>query len=334
MTKKLLAVLFASLTVTPLAHAQEPRPAGDPAGAESRHRLVGVILSTSQALLWDDESGEYQLRRVGDELYGGQIVAMEEDVVIVERGEAREEIGISSPPQRKVAARRSRRLPAMIIQVGPGAAADQPQALAPLAPQPAQPRPMAPQPTQPQVDAPPAAPPAALPALPQPAPQAPLLAPAPADALAPPAAAPAPAAPTYAPPAPEPQAAPAPAYAPPAPQPQAAPAPRVQADPRGVMPLSRAQLERELGAMGGPQQPVVLTANPQGGFRIAALRAGSLADSIGLRAGDVVLRIDGRPINGLGDAASAYAWLRLTEQFTIDVVRDGRLVTLRYAFTA
>ena len=69
---------------------------------------------------------------------------------------------------------------------------------------------------------------------------------------------------------------------------------------------------------------------PSGGFRLAAVRPGSFFERIGLRPNDVVLRVDGRPINGVEDASAAYAWLRVTNQFAVEILRDGRPVTLRY----
>ena len=32
--------------------------------------------------------------------------------------------------------------------------------------------------------------------------------------------------------------------------------------------------------------------------------------------GDIILRIDGRPISRMEDAAAAYAWLRVTDRFS------------------
>ncbi|MCS6914576.1 MAG: PDZ domain-containing protein [Myxococcales bacterium] len=279
MRSPLLAMVIATLSYIasgaegglPLARAS------DAATQLPRHRLVGVILSTSQVLLWDEETGEYQLRRVGDEIMGGRIVALEEDMILLERGEEREEIGIMPPPQRRIAARRSRRLPPMIVQVAP---VDQEPSAATLAPQaPAQPVPG----------------PMPLPAQPVPGPM------------------PLPIQPQSPPPVPP---------APPAAAPQLGP----------VQALSRAQLERTLEALGGSEPPVALAPHPSGGYRILAVQAGSLAEGMGLRPGDIVLRIDGRPIHSVGDAVSAYAWLRLTDQFTMDVLRDGRLLTLRYVF--
>jgi S1-C subfamily serine protease len=76
-----------------------------------------------------------------------------------------------------------------------------------------------------------------------------------------------------------------------------------------------------------------------GGYRLTSLRPGSILEMLGLRAGDVVLRMDGRPINTLEDAARAHAWLRASQEqgpgtnqasskFVIDAVRDGTQVQL------
>ena len=60
------------------------------------------------------------------------------------------------------------------------------------------------------------------------------------------------------------------------------------------------------------------------------VRPGSFVSRVGLRAGDVILRVDGRPINKLEDAAAAYAWLRVTDRFTVDVLRAGQPMRLHY----
>jgi S1-C subfamily serine protease len=75
---------------------------------------------------------------------------------------------------------------------------------------------------------------------------------------------------------------------------------------------------------------VQVEAQPSGGFRLASVRSGSFVERLGLRANDVVLRVDGRPINGLDDASAAYAWLRVTNRFTVDLVRDGRPLRLHF----
>jgi hypothetical protein len=44
----------------------------------------------------------------------------------------------------------------------------------------------------------------------------------------------------------------------------------------------------------------------------------------------VVLRVDGRNINGVDDASAAYAWLRVTSHFSVDLVREGRPLRLHF----
>ncbi len=100
------------------------------------------------------------------------------------------------------------------------------------------------------------------------------------------------------------------------------------------MVIPRADLDRELGDFAALSQDVQVAAQPDGGFRLSQVRSGSFFERIGLRTNEVVLRVDGRPINGVDDASAAYAWLRVTDKFTVDVMRDGRPVTLRYVIAA
>jgi S1-C subfamily serine protease len=94
--------------------------------------------------------------------------------------------------------------------------------------------------------------------------------------------------------------------------------------------IPRADLDRALGDFAALSQDVQVTQVPEGGFRLASVRAGSFFERIGLRPNDVVLRVDGRPINGVDDASAAYAWLRVTDRFSVEVLRNGRPMTLHY----
>jgi S1-C subfamily serine protease len=78
---------------------------------------------------------------------------------------------------------------------------------------------------------------------------------------------------------------------------------------------------------------VSLSRGPRGGFRLTRITPNSFVARAGLVPGDIVLGVDGRPLNGIEDASAAYAWLRVTDHFVIDVVRDGRPVRLRYVIT-
>jgi S1-C subfamily serine protease len=94
--------------------------------------------------------------------------------------------------------------------------------------------------------------------------------------------------------------------------------------------IPRADLDRALSDFGSLSQQLQVTAHPQGGFRLSLVQPGSFFARAGLRNDDIVRRVDGRPINGVDDAAAAYAWLRVTNHFTVDIVREGRPMTLRY----
>jgi hypothetical protein len=323
MRRSLLALLFA-LGPALVANADElaaaPAPVAAAAPAARPARLVGVILSSAQALLWDDERGEYVLHRVGDDAFGGRLVELDADHVVIERGEAREVMELSAPPQMRVAGKRApKRMPAMVISAAPEREAV--AVVAPAAPVAA-----------PAVAAAPVAAPAVVATPPSseiafaPAPTAaPALAPTPAAPVAPVVA-----------PAPTP-AATAPVVTPVTPTAPATPGvvAAVSPDRRPVaaMLIPRADLDRELGDFAALSQDVQVAQQPEGGFRIAAVRQGSFFDRIGLRPNDVVLRVDNRPINGVEDASAAYAWLRVTNKFSVDVLRDGRPLTLRYVIS-
>jgi len=167
------------------------------------------------------------------------------------------------------------------------------------------------------------APLAAPPVVAAPVAAAPVVAPAPVDAppLPPPAAAPSPAA-TAAVVTPVTPSAPA--------TPPVAAAVTSARKPVTAMLLPRAELDRALGDFASLSQDVQVAQQPEGGFRLAAVRPGSFFERMGLRPNDVVLRVDGRTINGVDDASAAYAWLRVADRFTVELLRDGRPLTLRF----
>lgn len=344
----LLAFGFPLTTMT--VRADEPAPAADVAPAAAapapivHARLVGVILSSAQALLWDEDRAEYALHKVGEELLGGRIVELEADHLVVDRGDTREVVEIAAPPETRVAGKRPRRMPAMIISAAPDvptaaaaaqAAPDVPTAVA--AAQAAVDRVVAAQaaanaaPAMVAAAAPAtaAAPALVAPTAPAPATAAPVAA---LTAVATPAASAraaiaAPAAVAAAPAVSAPAAvATAPAVS--------APAAVAPAAPAGPLVLARAELDRELGDFGSLSQQLQVAAQPEGGFRLSQVRGGSFFERIGLRTNDVLVRVDGRPINGVDDASAAYAWLRVANQFTVEVLRDGRPLTLRYVVSA
>ncbi len=42
------------------------------------------------------------------------------------------------------------------------------------------------------------------------------------------------------------------------------------------------------------------------------------------------MRVDGRALHTAQDASAAYNWVRVADHFAVDLVRDGRAMTLRF----
>jgi hypothetical protein len=353
-----LLASFLVLSLPLMAGGEEAAPSAATPTPPRPARLVGVILSSAQALLWDEELGEYVIHKVGEAALGGRLVELDADHIVVERGEARELIEISAPPQLRVAGRRQpKRMPAMIISAAPEVAEKAaPVAIAaPAAPSPPTVAPAA-APSEPLAASTsaltPVAPSAPVAVAPPPVAAGAITSAAPAVAATVAAPAPVTAAPPVAVPASV--AVPAPVAVPVSAAPTSASTiatapvassvtasttttpPVAQLDSADRKPVTttvlipRPELDRELGDFAALSQDVQVATQPEGGFRLAQVRSGSFFERIGLRTNDVVLRIDGRPINGVEDASAAYAWLRVTNKFTVDVLRDGHPLTLRY----
>jgi len=109
------AVLFALLVAAP-AFAQETL----------KGRLVGVILDTGQALLWDEGAGKYALREVGEEFQGQRIIGMEKDRIQLEHAT----LELAHPPV--ISKKAAKKMPAMIVTANGEAKMAAP--IAPVAP--------------------------------------------------------------------------------------------------------------------------------------------------------------------------------------------------------
>ena len=66
------------------------------------------------------------------------------------------------------------------------------------------------------------------------------------------------------------------------------------------------------------------------GFKLFAIRPGSLYSMIGIQNGDVIKQINGDMINSPDKALEAYARLKNSNNIVIDVVRNGQKKTLTY----
>jgi len=68
----------------------------------------------------------------------------------------------------------------------------------------------------------------------------------------------------------------------------------------------------------------------EGGLTLSDVPPGSLAEKAGLRAGDVIKRINGKPVSNLGQAKQAYDEARRGSSAQVVVGRGGRDVTVNY----
>jgi hypothetical protein len=104
--------------------------------------------------------------------------------------------------------------------------------------------------------------------------------------------------------------------------------PGAAAEPSAI--IARGELDAALGDFGklaGSFRAVFTT----DGLRFDAVAEGTLLAKAGLRKGDVVTSVDGRPLRSLDDAANLYARASSLRTTTIQVTRAGKPVVLRVA---
>lgn len=218
-------------------------------------RAIGQVLHNGQVLLWDDQHGEYVLKRIGEETATGRLLGIGDNLLVVETQNGQLLQSLRAP----LGLRSGK-----IVHLA-----------APMQP---------PEPT-------------------------------PASAPSPPIATPSRTA-TIAT-----QFTPAAAAASSNPQYQGAAAPIL---------VPRSEFDRQLSDFVSLGDQVNIGQAPTGNFRLVGVRPGSFVERIGLRPGDVLVSVDGRAVRNAEDAASAYAWLRTTDKFRVDILRDGRPQTLAY----
>jgi len=64
------------------------------------------------------------------------------------------------------------------------------------------------------------------------------------------------------------------------------------------------------------------------GFRVSAIRRGSLADSCGLKNGDIVHEVGGHALDSMESAMAAYQLLASESEIAVQITRRGEPVTL------
>lgn len=85
---------------------------------------------------------------------------------------------------------------------------------------------------------------------------------------------------------------------------------------------------REHGTRVASQVRVTRVAGSVTGIRIDAIDAGTIAERVGLRAGDVVTHVNGTAIGSAQDAMMLYMSVRAARSFVIDYQRDGEARTV------
>ena len=68
---------------------------------------------------------------------------------------------------------------------------------------------------------------------------------------------------------------------------------------------------------------------PAEGAEVIEVIAESAAEAAGIRVGDVIVRVDGKPVANVAEAAAALQKSHL--EFSLDVIRDGAVIGAKVA---
>ncbi len=94
--------------------------------------------------------------------------------------------------------------------------------------------------------------------------------------------------------------------------------------------LTRGEVEEATASFGVLASSIEAVFTPKGA-RIDAVAQGSLFARAGLRAGDIVTAVNGKPLRTLDDAADLYAFGATARNLVVKVIRGGKPTTLRIA---
>lgn len=98
--------------------------------------------------------------------------------------------------------------------------------------------------------------------------------------------------------------------------------------------VPRSHLQRSLEDGFAPGRDVIANFEGDRGVRLATVKSGSFVSKVGLRSGDLVIAIDGRPLRTPQDGMAAVAWLRVADQVRVELIRNGQPITFQYVFAA
>lgn len=73
-----------------------------------------------------------------------------------------------------------------------------------------------------------------------------------------------------------------------------------------------------------------LTASPGGGLLVTAASSGSIAEKLGLQAGDILFRVNNQSVSTMAELSSAYQRLKQETQVQLELTRSGKQIQLRY----
>jgi general secretion pathway protein C len=93
--------------------------------------------------------------------------------------------------------------------------------------------------------------------------------------------------------------------------------------------VDRRQLQQQLGRPEFLNQALIVP-NPDGGFLVRQVQAGSLYEKLGLRPGDVIRNVNGQPLTSMDDVMRLYQQFGTAQRVLVDVQRQGRNETLYY----
>lgn len=110
----------------------------------------------------------------------------------------------------------------------------------------------------------------------------------------------------------------------------------VTADSETSFSIDRKTLDEKLADLASLQKEAraLLHRGPDGeydGYRLSAIRRGSMLDSLGVKNGDIIHTVNGLPLTSVDGAMKALEQLRSDSSFKIEVTRRGQPVSLDYA---
>ncbi len=97
--------------------------------------------------------------------------------------------------------------------------------------------------------------------------------------------------------------------------------------------IARESLEQVIAnpaLIGAGAVPVVKNGNRLG-FRVYSVRPQSIAAKAGIRNGDILQRVNGKPLTNLSEALDVYANLKIAKSITVFLIRRGTPVTVNYS---